>query len=52
MIKDKKIIITGAAGFIGFHVCMKLLEEGATIFGFDNLNDYYNVDLKKSDTIN
>tara|TARA_B100000242_G_C43018068_1_gene473566 strand:+ start:819 stop:938 length:120 start_codon:yes stop_codon:yes gene_type:complete len=39
MIKDKKIIITGEAGFIGFHVCIKLFEEGAAIFGFDNLND-------------
>lgn len=49
MIKDKKIIITGAAGFIGFHDCIKLLEEGAPIFGFNNLNDYYNVDLKNQD---
>lgn len=41
-----KILITGAAGFIGFHVAKKLLEQGHEVFGFDNLNDYYDVNLK------
>jgi UDP-glucuronate 4-epimerase len=43
----KKILITGAAGFIGFHVSKKLLEEGYEIIGIDNLNDYYDVKLKE-----
>jgi len=41
-----KILITGAAGFIGYHVCKKLLELGHTVVGIDNLNDYYDVNLK------
>jgi UDP-glucuronate 4-epimerase len=41
------ILITGAAGFIGFHLAKRLLEEGSHVVGVDNLNDYYNVQLKK-----
>ena len=41
-----KILITGAAGFIGFHLSKSLLEAGHTIVGLDNINDYYNVNLK------
>ena len=41
-----KILVTGAAGFIGFHICQKLAESGHTIVGIDNLNNYYDVDLK------
>ena len=41
-----KILITGAAGFVGFHLSKKLLERGTKIIGFDNLNDYYDVNLK------
>ncbi len=44
----KKILITGAAGFIGFHLSKKLLEDERTVVGLDNLNDYYDPDLKKS----
>lgn len=40
------ILVTGAAGFIGFHVSQKLLEQGETVIGIDNLNDYYDVNLK------
>ena len=40
--------ITGAAGFIGFHLSKKLLEDGEDIIGFDNLNNYYDVSLKKA----
>ena len=43
-----KILVTGAAGFIGFHTAVQLLFEGHSIIGFDNLNDYYDVNLKKS----
>ena len=42
-----KILITGAAGFIGFHLAKRFAEAGADVFGIDNLNDYYSVDLKK-----
>lgn len=45
---SKKVLITGAAGFIGFHLAKRLLNMGATILGFDNLNDYYDVSLKES----
>lgn len=43
-----KILLTGAAGFIGFHLSKRLLDEGYSIIGIDNLNDYYDVNLKKS----
>lgn len=43
-----KILITGAAGFIGFHLCKHLLESGKNVVGIDNLNTYYDVNLKKS----
>lgn len=42
------ILVTGAAGFIGYHVTRRLLERGDTIVGLDNLNDYYDVSLKKA----
>lgn len=43
-----KILITGVAGFIGFHLAHKLLNEKNIVFGIDNLNDYYDVNLKKN----
>ena len=43
-----KILVTGAAGFIGFHTSRKLLERGDTVVGLDNFNDYYDVALKES----
>ena len=42
-----KILVTGAAGFIGFHLCEKLLEDKHQILGIDNINNYYDVNLKK-----
>lgn len=41
-----KILVTGAAGFIGYHLCEKLLSLGHQIIGLDNINDYYDVNLK------
>jgi UDP-glucuronate 4-epimerase len=43
---NKKILVTGAAGFIGFHTTKRLLEQGHTVIGIDNLNSYYSVNLK------
>lgn len=43
----EKILITGAAGFIGFHLSKRLLKDGYQVTGLDNLNDYYDVNLKK-----
>jgi len=42
-----KILVTGACGFIGFHLSKKLLEKDYTVVGVDNLNDYYDVKLKE-----
>ncbi|MBA6290216.1 NAD-dependent epimerase [Colwellia sp. MB3u-4] len=41
-----KILVTGAAGFIGFHVVNKLCQQGISVVGIDNINDYYDVKLK------
>ncbi|MBE0436588.1 MAG: NAD-dependent epimerase [Methylomicrobium sp.] len=43
-----KILVTGTAGFIGNHLALRLLERGDEVIGIDNLNDYYDVNLKKS----
>ena len=45
--KDKKILITGHLGFIGFHLAKRLIHEGHTIMGVDSLNNYYSQKLKK-----
>ena len=45
---DLRILVTGAAGFIGMHLCKSLLEDGFLVFGIDNLNDYYDPDLKQA----
>ncbi len=43
-----KILITGAAGFIGFHLSKKCLDEGFSVIGLDSINNYYDINLKKS----
>ena len=43
-----KVLVTGAAGFIGMHCIERLLARGDTVVGIDNLNDYYKVSLKES----
>jgi UDP-glucuronate 4-epimerase len=45
---DGRILVTGAAGFIGFHLCRRLLADGWIVQGVDNLNDYYDPSLKRS----
>ncbi len=42
----KKILVTGAAGFIGFHLCKRLAQQGNIVVGLDNINDYYDINLK------
>src|SRR5207244_12692355 len=42
------VLVTGAAGFIGYHVARRLLERGDHVLGLDNLNDYYDVRLKEA----
>jgi len=46
------VLVTGAAGFIGSHVCEALLARGNRVIAVDELNDYYNVDLKKANLEN
>jgi UDP-glucuronate 4-epimerase len=43
-----RVLVTGVAGFIGFHVCQRLLARGDTVVGIDNVNDYYDVRLKEA----
>ena len=45
--KKKTILVTGVAGFIGYHVAKKLMNKRNTVIGIDNLNAYYDVRLKK-----
>jgi UDP-glucuronate 4-epimerase len=46
--RPRHALVTGAAGFVGFHVAQALLEAGLSVVGIDNLNDYYPVSLKKA----
>ena len=41
-----KILVTGFAGFIGFHTCLKLVKQGHQVYGIDNINNYYDTQLK------
>ena len=43
-----KVLVTGSAGFIGYHLCRKLITQNISLVGIDNLNDYYDINLKKS----
>ena len=43
-----KVLVTGAAGFIGYHTASILLDRGTEVVGVDNLNDYYDVSLKQA----
>ena len=45
-VNERLWLVTGAAGFIGFHVAKRLLEAGASVVGVDNVNEYYDVRLK------
>jgi len=45
---NNSVLVTGAAGFIGFHLCQRLINAGYSVVGIDNMNDYYDVDLKRS----
>ena len=46
MNSNKTILVTGAAGFIGYHLCEALLKAGYNIVGIDNINNYYDINLK------
>ncbi|MDX2230382.1 MAG: NAD-dependent epimerase [Leptolyngbyaceae cyanobacterium bins.349] len=43
-----KVLVTGTAGFIGYHLAQRLLQDGFQVYGIDNLSDYYSVSLKKA----
>jgi len=44
---SSKVLITGCAGFIGFHTSLKFIKKGYNVIGIDNLNNYYDIRLKK-----
>ena len=44
--QNNKILVTGSAGFIGYYLSKRLLDIGCEVIGIDNLNDYYDVNLK------
>ena len=44
----KKILITGSKGFIGYHLCMRLIKENIKIIAIDNFNSYYDINLKRA----
>jgi UDP-glucuronate 4-epimerase len=46
--RTRRVLVTGAAGFIGFHLAARLLADGDAVVGLDNLNDYYDVSLKRA----
>ena len=46
--KSKKVLVTGSSGFIGYHLCKKLLQLGFIVQGIDNHNSYYDIELKKN----
>ena len=48
MLGSEMILVTGAVGFIGFHVCQYLLKIGNNVIGIDNINEYYDPNLKFS----
>lgn len=48
MTSSRPVLITGAAGFIGFHLCQRLLAEGRQVIGIDSMNEYYDVTLKQA----
>jgi UDP-glucuronate 4-epimerase len=47
-VSSEQILVTGAAGFIGFHLSKRLIDQGYEVIGLDNMNDYYDVGLKES----
>ena len=47
-VKKNKVLVTGAAGFLGSHLAEKLANNGDTVVGVDNMSDYYDKDLKKA----
>ena len=50
--KDKKtVLVTGSAGFIGYHLCLRLINDGWNVIGIDGLTSYYDVALKKTETL-
>ena len=48
IVVQEPVLVTGAAGFIGFHVARRLLEDGRAVVGVDNLNPYYDPSLKEA----
>ena len=52
MNKMDSVLVTGCAGFIGYHLSQSLLKDGINVLGIDNLNDYYDINLKDNRLLN
>jgi len=51
MNKVGSVLVMGCAGFIGYHLSLSLLKDGVEVLGIDNLNEYYDVNLKKNNRL-
>ena len=44
---NTNVLVTGSAGFIGYHLCSRIIQDEINLIGFDNINDYYDITIKE-----